>query len=69
MDNKPVRTAWRWLLLIPFIATLYPPFFASATPSLAGFPFFYWYLLLWVVLVGILTGIVYWITRPRDEQG
>jgi hypothetical protein len=53
---------WHWsriLLLIPFIAVLWVPFYDRAEPSLAGFPFFYWYQLLWVILsVGVI-GVVY----------
>ena len=53
---------WHWsriLLLIPFIAVLWVPFYDRAGPSLWGFPFFYWYQLLWVILsVGVI-GIVY----------
>ena len=53
---------WHWsriLLLIPFIAVLWVPFYDRAAPSLWGFPFFYWYQLLWVILsVGVI-GIVY----------
>ncbi len=53
---------WHWsriLLLIPFIAVLWVPFYDRAEPSLGGFPFFYWYQLLWVILsVGVI-GVVY----------
>ncbi len=47
------------LLLIPFIATLYPGFYNATSPDLGGIPFFYWYQLLWIILTGILMGIVY----------
>jgi hypothetical protein len=67
METSPNRRGWLWLLLLPFIGTLWPPFYASATPTVAGFPFFYWYLLLWVILVGIITGIVYFATRTPGE--
>ena len=53
---------WHWsrvLLIIPFIAVLWVPFYDRVQPSVAGFPFFYWYQLLWVVLsVGVI-GVVY----------
>ena len=53
---------WHWsriLLIIPFIAVLWVPFYDRAEPSLGGFPFFYWYQLLWVILsVGVI-GVVY----------
>ncbi len=50
---------WLLLLLIPFIATLIPQFYNSSDPTLGGIPFFYWYQLLWIILTGILMGIVY----------
>lgn len=38
-----------WLLLfVPFAAVAWVPFYNRETPSLFGFPFFYWYQLLWV---------------------
>lgn len=59
------KRGWYWLLLIPFIGTLWPPFFAFATPALGGFPFFYWYLFLWVIISAALTWLVYWMTREE----
>lgn len=61
------RRAWYWLLLIPFIATLWPPFYAHADPPLFGFPFFYWYQLLWVVLAAVVVWIVLVLTKGRDD--
>ena len=54
---------WLWLLLIPFIATLFPQFYAYDQPTLWGFPFFYWYQLLWVIISAIITWIVYQTTK------
>jgi hypothetical protein len=59
----------RWgllLLLIPFVALLYPPFYASVTPRLAGIPFFIWYQFLWVIIGVSITGVVYAIDRVRE---
>lgn len=59
-------SGWRWwylLLIVPFIALLGVPFYASGEPSFAGFPFFYWYQFLWVILGAALTAIVYFATR------
>ncbi len=59
------RAGWSWwylLLLIQFIAVLWPPFYNTAEPTLIGMPFFYWYQLLWVILGAILTAIVYFAT-------
>ena len=52
------RRFWYWLLILPFVATLYPPFYAHNNPVVAGFPFFYWYQLIWVVLAAVVVGIV-----------
>ncbi|HEU4634882.1 MAG TPA: DUF3311 domain-containing protein, partial [Edaphobacter sp.] len=37
-------------LAIPYLALCFPQLYARATPSLLGFPFFYWYQFAWVVL-------------------
>jgi hypothetical protein len=61
------RRTWYWLLLIPFIATLWPPFYAKAQPAIGGFPFFYWYQLLWVVLAALVVWVVLVMTKGRDD--
>jgi hypothetical protein len=54
---------WLWLLLVPYIALLWVPFYNKIEPTLWGFPYFYWYQLLWVVLSSAITAIVYFMTR------
>jgi len=49
--------------LIPFIALLWPPLYAKDRPELWGWPFFYWYQFLWLILIAILTQIVHVATR------
>jgi hypothetical protein len=49
----------RWLLVLPFIAVLWVPFYNSVEPSLGGIPFFYWYQLLWVLISSVLIYVVY----------
>ena len=49
----------RWLLLLPFVGLLWVPFYNSRNPELFGFPFFYWYQLLWVPLSSLLTYAVW----------
>ena len=60
-EHAPARPiAWaRLLLIIPFIAVLWVPFYNSADPALYGVPFFYWYQLLWIILGAVIIGIVY----------
>jgi hypothetical protein len=35
----------------------------ALTPTLGGMPVYYWYQLLWVVITGLLTIVVYLATR------
>ena len=51
------------LLIIPFIATLWVPFYAGKDPELAGIPFFYWYQFLWIIISSLLTALVYFATK------
>lgn len=57
------RRWWYLLLVVPFLATLFPPVYNTTKPELAGMPFFYWYQLLWVIIAGALTIIVYLFTQ------
>ena len=47
------------LLAAPYLALCFPQLYARATPELLGFPFFYWYQFVWVVITSLLLGIVY----------
>jgi Protein of unknown function (DUF3311) len=60
-EHAPARPiAWaRLLLIIPFVAVLWVPFYNSAEPTVYGVPFFYWYQLLWIVLSAVIIGLVY----------
>jgi hypothetical protein len=59
-DQAPSGKSWlRWLLLIPFVAVLWVPFYNSVEPSLGGIPFFYWYQLLWVLISSALIFFIY----------
>jgi hypothetical protein len=59
-DTGRNRRRWLYLLLIiPFIATLWVPFYEGAKPDLNGIPFFYWYMFLWVIITSVLTAVVY----------
>jgi Protein of unknown function (DUF3311) len=52
--------SWLWfLLLIPYIGLLWVPFYNHIEPKLFGFPFFYWYQLMWVPISALLTWLVY----------
>jgi Protein of unknown function (DUF3311) len=64
-SNGPSR-GWYLLLLIPFIATLWVPFYSSGEPAIWGIPFFYWYQFLWVPISAVITLIVYVATREPE---
>ncbi len=63
--TAPSREPWRWYLpfVVPFVGALWVPFYDHAEPSLGGFPFFYWYLLLGILVTAVLTTVVYLATR------
>jgi membrane protein implicated in regulation of membrane protease activity len=65
--NRPVTGSrlWYLLLLVPIVGLLWVPLYASKTPELFGFPFFYWYQLAWVPISVAITWFVYTRTRTR----
>src|SRR3954452_14551574 len=57
------------LLAIPLLALALVPTYSRPKPVLWGFPFFYWYQLLWVLLTPAFTWAAYLvITRARAED-
>ncbi|HEX3488956.1 MAG TPA: DUF3311 domain-containing protein [Streptosporangiaceae bacterium] len=56
------------LLVIGVVGTLIVPIYARATPKAGAFPFFYWYQLLWVPLVAILSWVCYLLVG-RSSRG
>jgi Protein of unknown function (DUF3311) len=66
----PARRGRHWarvLLILPFIALLFPTLYAHADPRLAGIPFFIWYQFAWVIVGVAITGLVYFLDRDGDE--
>ena len=55
------------VLAAALIGTLWVPFYNHLTPALWGFPFFYWYQLLWVPIVAILSAIAYLLSRTAER--
>ncbi len=61
-QSKSTRRSRNWWLLpliLPYVALLFPQIYTRATPTLFGFPFFYWYQFAWVVLASAILGMVY----------
>jgi membrane protein implicated in regulation of membrane protease activity len=58
------------LLLIPVVVLLIVPLYAKESPTLLGFPFFYWFQLLMVIVASVLTYAAYTIVqRARRGRG
>jgi hypothetical protein len=63
------RNSWaNILLLIPFIATLFPALYNFKDPQLFGMPFFYWYQLAWTIGSGIILTIYIALTREGSSN-
>ncbi len=57
------------LLVVPVLALLAVPTYAKEKPYFLGFPFFYWYQLLWMFLEAVMVYIAYRIIRnARGEK-
>lgn len=65
---SPLRLFATFCVLAPTVAVIAVPTYDSATPKLGGFPFFYWYQLLWVVLTGVLMVAAYFAIRTDERQ-
>jgi polyferredoxin len=64
MVTRPERRGRSWILLlliVPFIALLYPPFYNFDQPEFIGIPFFYWFQLLWIIITAIITAVIYFL--------
>lgn len=66
MNQQSGGHAVNWLLLLPFAGLLYVPIYNRAEPSLWGFPFFYWYQLMWVPITVFLIWLAY--RRMRHDE-
>jgi hypothetical protein len=72
--RAPHRSVGIWiaitvLLAASLIGTLWVPFYNHLTPTHMGFPFFYWYQLMWVPIVAILAAVAYllsWLARRNN---
>jgi hypothetical protein len=56
------------LLAVPTLALLIVPIYARRGPEFLGFPFFYWYQLMWVFICAAFTGSAYLLIE-RDRRG
>jgi Protein of unknown function (DUF3311) len=62
----PARLIAAVCVIVPFVAVLWVPIFDKDKPEVAGFPFFFWWQLLWVAVTAVLMGLAYFVVR-REE--
>jgi len=67
--DQPRRSgrAWLLLLVVPFVGTLWVPFYDSLDPHVGGVPYFYWYQFLWIGIGAVITAVVYFATRQPER--
>ena len=74
MRLTPTKIVVAVILLVAIIVPLLVPTYDQKEPRLFGFPFFYWYQLLWVFLCAGLVGLSFWLLQReraayRREHG
>jgi hypothetical protein len=67
-QRGPAYAAAAVCLLAPFVALLWVSSYAKDEPRLWGFPFFYWYQLLWVFIASGLTYTAYRLVRATERS-
>jgi uncharacterized membrane protein len=66
---SPLRTVAAVCIIAPFVAMLWIPSYNKTNPKLLGFPFFYWYQLLWVVITAVLMFVAFnAVKRDRAQR-
>jgi len=53
------RRGWLLLLVLPYLGLCFPQLYVRATPTLFGYPFFYWYQFVWVLLTSWILLVFY----------
>ena len=64
---SPTKAVVAVILLVGIVAPLLVGTYAKVEPRLFGFPFFYWYQLLWVFIAAALCGLSYTLLK-RERQ-
>jgi hypothetical protein len=64
----PTRIAVAIILLVGIVVPLLVGTYAFDQPRLFGFPFFYWYQLLWVFIAAGLCGIAFLLLKRERER-
>jgi membrane protein implicated in regulation of membrane protease activity len=64
--SNGTRLAALVLVLIPVVALMWVPSYTRSTPRLWGFPFFYWYQMLWLFLSAVFVVAAYLLLNRRS---
>lgn len=64
-----VRVVVFLLLAVPIAALVAVPTYSNATPVLWGWPFFYWYSILWMFITTVLSALAYAIVARARRRG
>jgi hypothetical protein len=67
-NGRSDRSPWNWLLVIPVVVPLLTFLYNSDEPRLAGFPFFYWLQLAFVLLSVAGTVAVHRLTSNKKNK-
>jgi hypothetical protein len=62
------RSPWNWLFFIPIVVPLVVVLFNAKTPTLFGFPRFYWLQLCFILLSVGSTTLVYQMTKKPSAR-
>jgi len=60
------RSPWNWLLLVPILLPLITIIYNRENPHLLGWPFFFWFQLLFTLLAAAVSAIVFVMTKRRS---
>jgi hypothetical protein len=65
---SPLRLIAAICIIAPFVAILWIPSYNRTDPKLLGFPFFYWYQLLWVIITAVLMFVAFQVIKRDHER-
>jgi uncharacterized membrane protein YgcG len=65
---SPLRAVAAVCIIAPCVAMLWIPSYNKTNPKLLGFPFFYWYQLLWVVITAVLMVIAFQAMKRDNDR-
>jgi ABC-type microcin C transport system permease subunit YejE len=65
-NGRGRRGVWSlWLLLVLVPLTMWVPLYNRVEPTFIGFPFFYWFQLLTIIIGAALAALAYFVTKDE----